>query len=553
MHIREIEIDNYRTFRQVRLVFDKRMNYIVGPNRIGKTNFLRLLEALHERYRFVEDDFLDKSKPIRILLTLQIEGKQTLLFKGMPLEDANTVLRLEITQGVEDLIPKIRNGETGEDLPLEWLRCIRYLRHIPYRFVREGISDKEQASLVEAIKDYFTESGSEVIEMIKSIAEDAGTSTKGIEKLAYTAESWVQYLSRDDFRFRASERSFHTVMVAGFQLLAELLEMKKSQAVLWEENLLVDSRGRRFLPLMVSIDEPEIHLHPYLQRSLLEFYHHVMANDNPLMRNIFSHVLDIDGVEGQLFVVTNSTDCLVDDYRNITRLYRDELGEVKASCGAEFTFAPDVEKHLIMHFPEVKEALYARSVLIVEGETEYGAFKGFARAMRINFDFLGICLINARGESSIDKIAQLFKRFRLGTVALYDADVRGKNPRGENIFFTDELCFELDIVLHCQQMNKMPVLAQAIHSVGNEDGYVTREMTRRAANKWTPDAKRKFTAKKLKNISGRDYEGQAFYYFAWLYSNKGVIVGRTLAKYLTGDLVPPAFQRVIRRAADLAR
>ena len=47
-----------------------------------------------------------------------------------------------------------------------------------------------------------------------------------------------------------------------------------------------------------------------------------------------------------------------------------------------FKFAREVEKHLIMHFPEAKEALYARCIILVEGETEYGSFAGMAKKIK---------------------------------------------------------------------------------------------------------------------------------------------------------------------------
>ena len=40
-----------------------------------------------------------------------------------------------------------------------------------------------------------------------------------------------------------------------------------------------------------------------------------------------------------------------------------------------------------MHFPEVKAALYSRSALIVEGETEYGCFQQFGVTLNIPFDY----------------------------------------------------------------------------------------------------------------------------------------------------------------------
>lgn len=61
-------------------------------------------------------------------------------------------------------------------------------------------------------------------------------------------------------------------------------------------------------------------------------------------------LLGVDGLSGQLFVVTHSTDALVNDYRQIIRLYWDEKKLVQAACGASFHFDREIEKHLIMHF-----------------------------------------------------------------------------------------------------------------------------------------------------------------------------------------------------------
>ena len=57
-----------------------------------------------------------------------------------------------------------------------------------------------------------------------------------------------------------------------------------------------------------------------------------------------------------------------------------------------------------------------------------------------------------------------------------------------------------------------------------------------------------YPPKKLKNINPRDEKAQEFYYFAWLYGNKGVIIGRALGKRLTENEIPPAFARTIHAA-----
>ena len=65
---------------------------------------------------------------------------------------------------------------------------------------------------------------------------------------------------------------------------------------------------------------------------------------------LIKQLFQIDDLLGQLFVVTHSTDALVDHYRHIIRMYRDEMGLVRPACGVTFKFAQEVEKHLIMAF-----------------------------------------------------------------------------------------------------------------------------------------------------------------------------------------------------------
>lgn len=58
--------------------------------------------------------------------------------------------------------------------------------------------------------------------------------------------------------------------------------------------------------------------------------------------------------------------------------------------------------------------------------------------------------------------------------------------------------------------------------------------------------------RKLKNISDRRQDDLEIYYFSWFYGNKGVIVGRRMASFMSADDIPPAFTAVIQKAKTLA-
>lgn len=45
------------------------------------------------------------------------------------------------------------------------------------------------------------------------------------------------------------------------------------------------------------------------------------------------------------------------------------------------------------------------------------ALQALDKKLGVDFDYFGICLINARGESSISKLQKLFNRFSIPTVS----------------------------------------------------------------------------------------------------------------------------------------
>ena len=204
-----------------------------------------------------------------------------------------------------------------------------------------------------------------------------------------------------------------------------------------------------------------------------------------------------------------------------------------------------------MHFPEVKEALYSKCTILVEGETEYGSFGYFAKTLGVNFDYHGICLINARGESSISKIAQLVRRFHIPAVCLYDRDVMGTAKQSPYVFFTDFICYEMDVVKSCLAHRGRKALDQVIGDMEDAGDAVNMSLIKKAGAKLGLP-KGYYPPVKLKNINPRNREALEFYYFAWLYGNKGVIIGRTLGRSLSKELIPPAFARVIQAAVQFS-
>jgi len=551
MYIKWMHIENYRNLADVTLSFHNDINYFVGENAVGKSNFLDLLEIIMECHGFIESDFTDVNKPIRIDFEISL-GE--LNYKSMYTADEGPTYRLRLEQVVQEVYPRLyRVTDAGiEPMALSMIRHALYVCHrdtseqelfsIPSSiYVELGQLLQAYVSRLEMPTDDFQR---EIVSLRKDLDPYCMLNIQHLVEVLSTSSAMERKYSADNVRL---------IMAVALKILAQIY-MKVSSATTNLESLLVyDAKGHKFLPIFISVDEPELHLSPYLQRAVLNYYRQIATNENEEFLALLRDIFKIDGLLGQLFVVTHSTDALVDDYRHIIRLYRDENNMVCAACGVTFNFPKEVEKHLIMHFPEAKEALYARCIIIVEGETEYGSFTGFGKKLGVDFDYFGICLINARGESSISKLQKLFNRFSIPTVALYDRDVEGKYAKAHsNIFYTEEICFEMDFVSYLLAMHKRSIMDAIIKDIIDDARpMVTKDMARRGYAK-LGITKSQIVQRCLPNISDRKLDDLHIYYFSWFYANKGVIVGRRISQFLDTSMIPPAFIAVIERAKLLS-
>ena len=551
MYIKWMHIENYRNLADVTLSFHNDINYFVGENAVGKSNFLDLLEIVMECHGFNERDFTDVHKPIRIDFELSL-GE--LNYKSMFTPNEGPTYRLRLEQVVQEVYPRLYSVTDKGVEPMA-LSMIRHALYMCHRDTSEQelftIPSSVYVELGKLLDDYVSrlemvtnDVQREIISLRKDLDPYCMLNIQHLIEVLSTSSAMERKYSADNVRL---------IMAVALKILAQIYIKINSATTNLESLLVCDEKGRKYLPIFISVDEPELHLSPYLQRAVLNYYRQIATNENEEFLALLRDVFNIDGLLGQLFVVTHSTDALVDDYRHIIRLYRDEHNMVCAACGVTFNFPKEVEKHLIMHFPEAKEALYARCIILVEGETEYGSFAGFGKKLGVDFDYFGICLINARGESSISKLQKLFNRFAIPTVALYDRDVEGKYAKAHsNIFYTDEICFEMDFVTHLLSLRKRSIMDAIIKDIIDDARpMVKKDMARRGYAK-LGITKNQIVQRCLPNISDRKLDDLHIYYFSWFYANKGVIVGRRISQFLEAEMIPPAFVAVIERAKALS-
>ena len=580
MRISCVKVNNYRNIDGIEVTFDPECNYIIGENNIGKSNFLTLLATVCNGKSFDEKDFADSEKPIEVELDIKLlPNEQGFFGDNFSPEDAS-LLKIRYHQTIRDAYPTIVSADSNESIPPKQLRKLNFLKYettsVPSKELRLD-TQKGAGLLISTIIERFDDSAAyafldttqvdRLMEFINGYLEKIRSFRDYSIKATVSPDSTEMltrlfYLSDGNRKIESTGSGVQYMAMASINILCQIMELYKSKSVLFEDLLYTDSDGKKLLPLILSIDEPEVHLHPYLQRSLIGYYKRILCNKDTEFVDLLKMLFNVDGISGQIIIVTHSTDALIGDYRNLIRFYKKED---KTSVISGYALRPtpgnnnagrikaETEKHLIMHFPEVKEAFYAKCALLIEGETEYGCIHKFAEKIGISLDDYGICVINARGQNSIKPLRQLFTFFAIPSVAIYDGDVKDDHTATPDEFYTTELCFEIEIVKTLFAAGKTDLVRAIALDMDNNACSVPLDanFVRNHFKKMNIDID-SYTPKKLNDVSDDDEKDFCRMFSAWFMAKKGVLLGRIIGEATPTENIPVCYSSAIKKAQEVA-
>lgn len=573
MKITYVRVSNYRNIDGIAVNFHPEHNYIIGENNLGKSNFLSLLDTVCSGKGFDDKDFYDSEKPIEVEMEVKLLPNEQGFFGDNFSPDDASLVKIRYRQTIKEAYPTIVSADSNESIQIKQLKKINFLKYettsIPSRELRLN-TQKGAGLLINSIIERFITSDEETASFLNN--EQVGKLTEFINGHLGKIRSFrdyaikatvapnptemltsLYYLSDGDRKIDTTGSGVQYMAMASINILCQIMELYKSKSVPFSERLFRDNDGKMLLPIVLSIDEPEVHLHPYLQRSLIGYYKRILQNEDAEFAELLNLCFGIDGIDGQLIVVTHSTDALVGDYRNLIRFYKDG-NKTAVVSGTKLGFTSANEKHMIMRFPEIKEAFYAHCAVLIEGETEYGCIHSFAEKLGVSLDDYGICVINARGEESIKPLRQLLEKFKIPSIAIYDGDVRTGYTPDSSEFFTQELCFESEIVKKLYSNGQTALVRQIAKELFSNAESVEMDVdfVRKHFKKMGIDITG-YVPKKLSDVSDDDESEFCQMYSTWFMAKKGVLLGRIIGELLPADLIPACYADAIRKAREVAR
>lgn len=159
---------------------------------------------------------------------------------------------------------------------------------------------------------------------------------------------------------------------------------------------------------LLLIDEPEAFLHPEAVRALSRSLYKI-GEKMPLMISTHSPILiDLSERHTSIQVFRVGEKSAIQLYKSLS----DQFDE------------SDIKNIKILNYVDsyVNEFFFADRILIVEGDTEYIAFKHFAKQKNINLH-----IIRARGKATIRTLMKILNQFNSNYDILHDADNHAKH------------------------------------------------------------------------------------------------------------------------------
>ena len=567
MYISEIvEINNYRNLTGKKITFNDTLNFLIGENNIGKTNILELINICLAIGKFAETDFMDITLPIKIKFKVKYSNEEIGYFEdNFDVDDSNSITLVAVQDSVDERINYYHDTPNQTKIGMATIRTMNILYYYAQRMPSKEV-DFRKTSGSGKVLNYLIQHSLEQSEIqekdilkktkLKNIVKNVNIQIKKINTI--TGDSVSAYVETEvdklvcrllglgDENGRELSSLGEGVQYA-FNILLQIIEIiynvKATRKPEDFEERLINRDGKKLFPLFLVLDEPEVHQHPYRQRSLIRKIKALIENNNQEFLNLLKDLFDIDGLTGQIFIATHSPNILLDNYRQFIRLYKSTGtdSQLKIVSGMNVVIDDKLYKHMLHNFIYLKEAMFSKCIIFVEGDTENGAIPVFAERMGLDMDERGIGVIKLDGADSVKRCMALYKSFGIKSIALIDKDKKESYSSEPDIYFTKANDYEEDVydnfkltdyLKSCKELSGVEPYIPILRREGLN--FNPGQFVENPANIEIDD-----TLQMKIMVENKDRELQK------LKQSKNAAKGAVLAGYVT--VIPPAFEKIINK------
>jgi len=457
--ITRIVIHNYKSIKSIDIKLSDQVNVFIGENSVGKSNIFAALEwVLGPVYpsfnNFPKEDYFRGNENAHVAVTLYFDNGHFLQMtnkwydryknekSGLNIDGAGYVS--------DDIRQQYISAFIGPDRKISenpatnrWTVLGRLLRDINAKFLAESAVDpttgeiKQKSDVFRAemqrVRDeilfsVYDENGNNLMETFTSILRtetarqlNRAPSDFNVDLNMYDPWNFFRTLqimvneAETGMTFRASELGMGVQASITIAILKAYSQLKlKNQTPIF-------------------IDEPELYLHPQGRRN----FHRIIRN------------LADNGT--QVFITTHSTEFVsLDRFKeiNVVRKSMDNGTYIRKANPTDFVTdlkkrkgIDSTEEDLMFRYKDAyentgdsqraSEAMFARKVILVEGESESLILPYFFNLLDYDYIAEGVTIVRCGGKSEIDRFYRLYSEFGIPCFIIFDGDKQNVDKADE--------------------------------------------------------------------------------------------------------------------------